>query len=288
MRMTEQEAEKVLARRGKSPKEIENILTIPKRKSKPVEPILESRITPSAPEKKKYGSTKKEVDGILFDSTIEANYYLRLKDYKSLNLIKDFSLQPKFLLQEKFTTAFGETREDIEYVADFLITDLDDEQIVVDTKGFTTKDFVLKRKLFEYKYPDIIILLPGNSAERKKAKGLSKKKRKKGDSVAVTLGDEVPKRAPNLSNIPVVMGNILVDAGISSFTTEDTYLLCKCAINAGIIEHEKQYDSSVRTNVVTRLKRDKGVYFIEKSGKIWTFTLNPRVCRKINAQRKFM
>lgn len=44
----------------------------------------------------------------------------------------------------------------IKYVADFVVHYPDGLQVVVDTKGFRTKDYLLKRKMLLYKYPDIL------------------------------------------------------------------------------------------------------------------------------------
>lgn len=43
----------------------------------------------------KYGNKKVEVDGITFDSKIEARYYQYLKQLKEQDIVKDFELQPK-------------------------------------------------------------------------------------------------------------------------------------------------------------------------------------------------
>lgn len=119
---------------------------------------------------------KTTIDGITFDSKMESNYYLKLKMDKQNGLIKDFELQPEFVLQDKFIIADGQTIEGshpdfnkikrrtkaetvraIKYRGDFLITDLDGTQRVVDTKGQSTTEFEIKKKMFMFKYPHLKI-----------------------------------------------------------------------------------------------------------------------------------
>lgn len=101
----------------------------------------------------KFKAQKTVVDGIKFDSKIESQYYSHLKQEKEKGLIKDFSLQPAYELQPKFEY-MGISRQAIKYVADFLIHHNDGSEVIVDIKGQPTTDAKLKRKLFEYKYPD--------------------------------------------------------------------------------------------------------------------------------------
>lgn len=113
--------------------------------------------TRSKPKKKsKYRNKKVTIDGITFDSKKEANYYLKLKLLKQAGEIKDFGLQEKFVLQEGFTKN-GERHRPITYYADFIIDNLDGSTDVVDVKGMETQVFKIKKKLFEYKYPDLSI-----------------------------------------------------------------------------------------------------------------------------------
>ena len=114
------------------------------------------------------------VDGITFDSKMESDFYAKLKEDKINGLIKDFELQPEFLLQDKYIIVDGqviegshpdfnklkrrtkaETIRAIKYKGDFLITELDDTQRVVDTKGQSTTEFEIKKKLFMFKYPNL-------------------------------------------------------------------------------------------------------------------------------------
>ncbi|MCY7574479.1 DUF1064 domain-containing protein [Bacillus pumilus] len=99
----------------------------------------------------KYGARKTVVDGITFDSKAEAKYYEQLKWLKKAKQIKDFSLQPRFELQEAFKKN-SKTFRNIEYIADFLVTNLDGSKEVIDIKGVETKEFAIKRKLYERKF----------------------------------------------------------------------------------------------------------------------------------------
>lgn len=99
----------------------------------------------------KYKAKKAEIDGYKFDSKIEAKYYEQLKWLKANKQIKNFRLQPRYLLQDKFSKN-GKTYRKIEYVADFEVTHLNDSVEVIDVKGLETEAFKIKRKLFERLY----------------------------------------------------------------------------------------------------------------------------------------
>ena len=100
----------------------------------------------------KYKNKKMVVDGIIFDSVKEKNRYLTLKLYEKAGAIKDLELQVKFELQPAFSVN-GKRIRKIEYIADFVYYDNNaKKQVVEDVKGYRTKEFLLKRKLFAYKY----------------------------------------------------------------------------------------------------------------------------------------
>ena len=91
--------------------------------------------------KAKYRSYKTSVDGHTFDSLKEANYYNDLKLRLKCNDIKGFCLQPIFIL------APG-----LKYKADFIVFNNDGTYDVIDVKGFKTKEYIAKKKVFEDKY----------------------------------------------------------------------------------------------------------------------------------------
>jgi hypothetical protein len=106
----------------------------------------------------KYNAKKVIYDGITFDSKDEGDFYLYLKEQKKAGAIQDFKLQPEFELQPKFTKK-GKTWLPIKYKADFLVFHNDGTTQVIDVKGFETADFKLKKKMFEYKFPESLTLI---------------------------------------------------------------------------------------------------------------------------------
>lgn len=108
--------------------------------------------------KSKYNAKRVEVDGIKFASIAEAKYYEQLKWLKHANQIKGFTLQPRFLLQEAYKKN-GKTVRKIEYVADFEIHNLDGSIEIIDVKGHETKEFLLKKKMFEFRYAHTLKLV---------------------------------------------------------------------------------------------------------------------------------
>ena len=91
--------------------------------------------------KAKYRAQKTSIDGHTFDSKKEAEYYCELKNRLKANDIRGFCLQPIFIL------ATG-----LKYKADFIIFHNDDTTEIVDTKGFKTKEYIAKKKVFEDKF----------------------------------------------------------------------------------------------------------------------------------------
>lgn len=107
----------------------------------------------------KYKNKKIEIDGHIFDSKKEADYYIKLCGLKQAGEIKDFELQPKFELQPSFINNKGEKIKAITYIADFKIYHNDGSIEIVDVKGFKTKEFKIKKKIFEYRYKDYVLTL---------------------------------------------------------------------------------------------------------------------------------
>lgn len=108
--------------------------------------------------KTKYNSKKVEIDGHVFDSVAESRYYLLLKLKEEQKEILFFRMQPRYELQESFRKN-GKLHRKIEYVADFEVHHLDGTIETVDVKGFETKDFSIKKKLFEKKFPHKLTLI---------------------------------------------------------------------------------------------------------------------------------
>lgn len=105
----------------------------------------------------KYHAQKVEVDGKTFDSKHESRDYLKLKSMEDSGIINNLQTQVSFELQPKYTTKDGRKIRSISYVADF-VYERDGQTYVQDSKGMKTDVYKLKRKMFEYKYPDIIFV----------------------------------------------------------------------------------------------------------------------------------
>ena len=97
----------------------------------------------------KYGSKKVEVDGIVFDSKKEANRYQELLLLEKAGEIEDLRRQVKYVLVPSQKDDRGKLIErEVSYMADFVYFDCRaSEYVVEDTKGFKTKDYIIKRKL---------------------------------------------------------------------------------------------------------------------------------------------
>lgn len=100
----------------------------------------------------KYHAQKTELDGITFDSKKEAKRYGLLKQLERFGMISNLRRQVSFELQPAYTNNQGKKIRAITYVADFVYVE-DGKEIVEDTKGFKTKEYQIKRKLFEYRFP---------------------------------------------------------------------------------------------------------------------------------------
>lgn len=100
----------------------------------------------------KYHSRKTEVDGITFDSKAESRRYMVLKLMEDQGTIKDLELQPRFLLQAAYTSGSGKKIRKLEYVADFLYKTETGKVVVEDVKGMKTKEYRIKKKIFEKIY----------------------------------------------------------------------------------------------------------------------------------------
>ena len=109
----------------------------------------------------KYGSKKVEVNGIVFDSKKEAKRYQELLLLEKAGAIRNLQRQVKYVLIPAQYGVIDGKRKCIErecsYVADFVyqksiligepyMTE-PLETVVEDTKGFRTKDYIIKRKL---------------------------------------------------------------------------------------------------------------------------------------------
>lgn len=105
----------------------------------------------------KYRNKKIIVDGIKFDSKLEARRWQELDLLQKAGKIKDLRRQIKFELQPKYKKN-GKTIQSINYIADFVYYDLNKKKFIIeDTKGYRTEIYKLKKKIFEYVYPELEI-----------------------------------------------------------------------------------------------------------------------------------
>ena len=96
------------------------------------------------------------IDGIKFDSLMEGQYYVYLKERLLKKEITSLTLQPSYTLQEAFIKN-GKRFRPIIYIADFKYQDKEGNWIIVDVKGKETVEFKLKQKLFEFKFPELAL-----------------------------------------------------------------------------------------------------------------------------------
>ena len=111
--------------------------------------------------KSKYHSTKVKLDGMIFDSKKEARRWLELKSLEKAGTISGLERQVKFVLipTQREPDTIGERggvkkgkviEREAYYIADFVYFDSYGNEIVEDTKGLRTSEYVLKRKLMLY------------------------------------------------------------------------------------------------------------------------------------------
>lgn len=111
----------------------------------------------------KYRNYKvKTRDGIVHASKREGRRWIELNILEGGGLIKDLKRQVKFVLipaqyEESSIGKRGGIKKgklierECSYIADFVYYDnMTKETVVEDTKGFKTKDFIIKRKLMLY------------------------------------------------------------------------------------------------------------------------------------------
>lgn len=109
------------------------------------------------------GKEKRTFDGVTFDSEIEMKAYRDwLLPLKNSGEIIEIKLQPKYTLQPKYEKN-GKKVLPIYYVGDFEITYKDGNSEVIDIKGLIVQEAKLKRKLFDYVFPEKILRFVGYS-----------------------------------------------------------------------------------------------------------------------------
>ena len=106
----------------------------------------------------KYHSRKTVVDGIPFDSKLEAERFIQLKLLRKAGEISDLKLKPQFQIFKGYTDPdTGERHGSRYYEADFQYLDLRSHCVIVeDTKGIETDVFRLKWEFVQSEYPEYI------------------------------------------------------------------------------------------------------------------------------------
>ena len=111
----------------------------------------------------KFKNIKTCVNGIEFDSRKEARRYQELLLLQRAGVIQNLQMQERFLLipsQYETYERYGKNGQRLKdgqrllekecvYIADFTYVE-NGKKIVEDTKGFKTKDYIIKRKLLLY------------------------------------------------------------------------------------------------------------------------------------------
>lgn len=118
----------------------------------------------------KYGARKTVIDGITFASKKEANRYCELKLLERAGEICCLRLQVPFELIPAQYEETGEVymkgknkgkpkrgrciEKAVVYYADFVYQNMGSDRIVEDVKGMRTPVYIIKRKLFRWRYPE--------------------------------------------------------------------------------------------------------------------------------------
>ena len=93
--------------------------------------------------KAKYGASKTDVDGIVFDSKKEANRYKELLTLRKAGEIGLLELQVAFELNQGGTHS-------VKYIADFVYLDCKTGlKVIEDTKGYRTSIYKKKKRLMK-------------------------------------------------------------------------------------------------------------------------------------------
>ena len=97
----------------------------------------------------KYRNKKVEVDGIKYDSIKESARHQELKLLEKAGEIKNLQRQVKYVLIPAQKNGKKTVEQACTYIADFVYTE-NGQTVVEDTKGFKTREYIIKRKLMLY------------------------------------------------------------------------------------------------------------------------------------------
>lgn len=104
----------------------------------------------------KFHAQKTVIDGVVYDSKKEGKRAIELEYLQRAGKIKNLERQKRFILQEEYINNEGQKIRPISYLADYYYEE-NGQKIVEDVKSPATRTqvYMLKKKLFQFKYPDI-------------------------------------------------------------------------------------------------------------------------------------
>ena len=107
----------------------------------------------------KYGNKKAKHGGMIFDSRRERNRYIILSALQRAGEISDLRMQVTYELlpaiyemeEKQLKTKVKKVQRcaqrAVHYIADFVYKDKEGNEVVEDTKGMRTKEYLLKKKM---------------------------------------------------------------------------------------------------------------------------------------------
>ena len=108
----------------------------------------------------KYGAKKVEIDGHIFFFFLEGRYYEHLLYLMNDGVVESFEMKKSYTLLDKFPhPKTGKTVRAIKYTPDFEVIYADGHVEVVDTKGMKTRDFVMRCKMFMFRYQIPLVII---------------------------------------------------------------------------------------------------------------------------------
>lgn len=111
----------------------------------------------------KYRNSKARIGGLTFDSKLESEHYMLLKNRLKRGEIRDLARQVKIEL----TQHADKHKDKVHYVADFVFFDLSlNSWIVWDSKGMPTDAYKIKRKWLLDTYNGFIFIETSKSGSK--------------------------------------------------------------------------------------------------------------------------
>jgi hypothetical protein len=104
--------------------------------------------------KSKYNNRKTEYNGVIYDSSAEADGAKILDKLLADGRITSIERQVRFALKDRD----GGNR--MYYRADFVVVGLSGSRYIIDIKGFLTDAFKIKAAYFRYVYNEVIHVVP--------------------------------------------------------------------------------------------------------------------------------